>query len=177
VPDEEPGVDPEVALEAREVVGKGLPVPRQPLFERAEGHPLDPSHHPPEVVDIVGAQWREREPAVPGDHRRDSVDVGRRRSGIPQQLRVVVRVRVDDPRRHDQPADVHRARRGLVDVTHRDDPPVADPDVGPGARTPGPVDHGAASQQYVQHGSPPRSPSTTTAPTRRVTGSSTSPRI
>ena len=67
VPDEEPGVDPDAALEPAEVLAEGLPVPVDALLERGERHALDLRHHPAQVVGVLGVQRREREAAVAAD--------------------------------------------------------------------------------------------------------------
>ena len=51
----------------------------------------------------------------------------------------------------DQTVGVDRRRRALVDLADRHDPPVADADVGPDAWCAGPVDHGSAGDQNVEH--------------------------
>ncbi len=54
---------------------------------------------------------REREAAVAADDARDAVDVARRRRRVPEELRVVVGVRVDEARGDDEPVGVDRPRR------------------------------------------------------------------
>jgi hypothetical protein len=73
VPDEEPGVDGERAVEAIEVLAEGLPVPRHALGQRLERHALDARQHPHEVVGLARRQRRDREAAVAADDRRDAV--------------------------------------------------------------------------------------------------------
>ena len=63
----------------------------------------------------------------------------RRQRRVPQDLRVVVRVDVDEPRRDDAARRVDLARRGHA-VADLDDPAVGDTDVGAPRRRPGPVD-------------------------------------
>ena len=69
-----------------------------PVLERGERHALDLRHHPAEVVGVLGVHRREREAAVAADDAGDAVDVARRRDRVPEQLRVVVGVRVDEAR-------------------------------------------------------------------------------
>ena len=129
VPDQEADVDADGAVEPVEVVTEGRPAPRHTLLECGERHALDLRHHATQVVGIVLVQRREREAAVPGDHARDAVHARRRGRGIPEQLRVVVRVRVDETRSDDETVGVDDLVRALVGV-HRHHAPVAHPDVG-----------------------------------------------
>jgi hypothetical protein len=45
VPDEEPGIHCQLAVETVEVLPEGLPVPRHAGGERLEGHALDAGEH------------------------------------------------------------------------------------------------------------------------------------
>ena len=127
---EEAGVDGQVAVEPVEPLAEGAPVPRRARLERVERHALDPRHHAHHVVDVLGPERRDREPAVAADHRGDAVQRRRGDRRVPQRLDVVVRVQVDEAGTHDQAVGVDGARRGFVDRTDRDDAPVADADVG-----------------------------------------------
>ena len=73
VADEEPGVHCERAVEAVEVLAKGLPVPWHAGGEGLEGHALDAGEHAHEVVGFARSQRRDREAAVAADDRRDAV--------------------------------------------------------------------------------------------------------
>ena len=127
VPGEEAGVDRGAArLDPLEVVAERLPVPRQALLQRRERDALDPGHQPRQIVDVLVGGGREREPAVAAEHGGDAVHRRRARRRVPQQLRVVVRVEVDEAGRDHEVGRVDRARRALVDVADLDDPAVAD---------------------------------------------------
>ena len=133
VADHEPDVERDPAVERAEVVGERAPVPRHAVLERGERHALDLRHHPAEVVGVVGRDRREREAAVAGDHARDAVQVRRARGRVPEQLRVVVRVRVDDAGRDHEAAGVDRLGRVVGHVADLDDAAVADARRRPGA--------------------------------------------
>ena len=75
----------------------------------------------------------------------------RRQRGVPEHLRVVVRVDVDEARRDDLALGVDRARRLLVDVADRRDPAVADSDVGDPAGRTRAVDDRATADDHVEH--------------------------
>ena len=76
-------------------------------------------------------------------------------AGIPEQLRVVVRVRVDEARRDDETRRVDDLGRVLVDRADGNDAPVADADVGAPRRRARAVDEQAAADQRVEHPDPP----------------------
>ena len=134
-----------------------------PCSSAASGMPSTLRHHPAQVVGVAVVQRREREPAVAADHGGDAVHARRARGGVPEELRVVVRVRVDEPGR-DHEAGRRRSRRWRRSsiVADGDDAPVGDPDVGDHARAPGAVDHGRALDDLVEHWVP-RSPAATAA--------------
>ena len=98
VADEEPGVHADVAVEPVEVVGEGLPVPVDAVLERGERHALDLRHHPADVVGVARLDRREGEAAVAADDRGHAVHVRRRGARVPEELGVVVGVRVDEAR-------------------------------------------------------------------------------
>ena len=114
VADEEGRVDAEPAVEAGEIVAEALPLPVDALLERGERHPFDLRHHPAQVVGITGSAGGEREAAVAADDGGDAVHVRRRRGRVPEQLRVVVRVGIDDAGDHEQAVGVDDRGRLLV---------------------------------------------------------------
>ena len=143
VTDEEAGVHRDPALEAVEELAEGLPLPVDAVLERGERHALDPGHHPAQVVGVAVVQRREREAAVAADHGGDAVHARRARGGVPHELRVVVRVRVDEAgcdARGRSPSITTAASSSIV--PDRDDAAVGDADVGDHARRPGAVDDG-----------------------------------
>ena len=58
---------------------------------------------------VLGAGRRDREAAVAGDDGGDAVEARRRERRVPEHLRVVVRVDVDEPGRDDVAAGVEHA--------------------------------------------------------------------
>jgi hypothetical protein len=151
VPDEEPHIEADAAVERTEVVGERAPAPRHAGLERGEGHALDLGHHAPEVIGVGRGDRREGKAAIPGDHARHTMEVRGAGRGIPEQLRVVVRMRVDDARRNHEPARVDRLGRLVGHRADRHDAAVADSDVGaPRGRT-GPVDDRSALDHAVEH--------------------------
>ncbi len=87
------------------------------------------------------------------------MQAGRRRPTVPVQLGVVVRMRVDEPRRHEQSIGVEHRLGGVADSTDFDDAATIDPDVGHIGRTARAVDDRPAFDYVVKHVPPsPRSP-------------------
>ena len=152
MPDEETGIDAEPALQPVEVFPKSGPVPRHAVLQGGQGHPLDLGHHLADVVRVLGIDGGEGEAAVAPDDSRHAVHVGRGGQRIPEELCVVVRVRVDHAGHHGESPGVELRRPGFIDLPDGDDPAVADADVGETARVPGPVDDRAGSDDIVEHG-------------------------
>ena len=153
VSDQEACIDRQLGLlDRREVVGEGLPTPPDTGLERLERHALDLLHHPAGVVGVLGAQRRKGEPAVAAEHRRHAVLVGRRDPRIPEQLRVVVGVVVDEARRDDQARWRRRSRsRPRRRRRRRDDPAVAHPDVSDVRRGSSAINDRRAFDEVVEH--------------------------
>ena len=158
---EEAGVHAQASLEPVEELAEGAPVPCGPALERRQRNAFDAGHHAHHVVDIApmdlgDAEGCDREPAVAPEHRCHPVQRRRRAIGIPQRLRVVVRVHVDEPGRHDLPGHIDGSHRGVVDVPDRDDAPVTDADVGAPPGCAGAVDHIATGEHQIEHHLLPR---------------------
>src|SRR6185503_11961141 len=95
----------------------------------------------------------EAETAIADHHRGDAVPRRQRAVRIPEELRVVVRVQVDEARRHDQAAGVDHLV-GIVGAQLADlgDHPVLDAKVALEARQPAAVDDHAAADHAVEAG-------------------------
>src|SRR4029079_9322756 len=74
-----------------------------------------------------------------------------RRRRIPEELCVVVRVRVDEAGRDDHVAGVDRLVGVFIDLADRDDAAVANADIGALTGCPGAVDDGAAPDHGIEH--------------------------
>jgi hypothetical protein len=94
------------AVDAVEELGIGDPVPRQPAPHRLVRDRLDPGHGEHRTLTHLRSHRREAEAAVPDHHRRHPVPAGERQVRIPEQLRIVVRVEIDEAGRDDHPARV-----------------------------------------------------------------------
>src|SRR4029079_11680564 len=89
--------------------------------------------------------------AVPGDHGRASELWRRRARRIPEHLRVLVRVDVDEAGRDAEACGCTRLTRRLVEPTHRDDATVAYADVRALRRRARAVDDETAGDGEVEH--------------------------
>lgn len=150
-------VDGGPALQRVQVLAEGVPVPRRALLQRDQGHALHLGHHPPCVVRVlrpVGVERRQREAAVAARDGGHAVVHGGGGVRVPEQLGVVVRVRVDEAGREHQPGGVLTAP-GLLPhapgLPDNGDPPVPDPDIGHTRGRPGTVDEGRALDEVIKH--------------------------
>lgn len=130
------------AIDAVEEFGKGDPVPRQPGLHRRIGNRFHARHGQHRALAILGMHRGEAEAAVADYNRSDPVPTGNRTVGIPEQLGVIVGVKVDKSGRDNRAGCVDDA---LGSVARK--PPdlgdlaVLDPDIGAEPRHPGPVDY------------------------------------
>src|SRR5690606_18805094 len=99
------------------------------------------------------AHRRQREAAVAGDDAGDAVERGRVADRVPGDLRVVVRVRVDDARRHHSSVGVELAPGPATrEAADRRDRAAGDADVGVPRRHPRTVDDEPVANDEVEHG-------------------------
>ena len=128
-----------------EVLGEGLElVPGHAGRQRVEAHVLDVLERPRQERHAVGADGCDGEAAVPRDHRGDPVERGRRQVRVPEHLRVVVGVDVDEAGGHDLAPGIEHT------LTFEPLPDVADPSAGD-SDVAGP----AGGARAVHHGAPP----------------------
>ena len=94
----------------REVLGERREVPRD-ARARASSTFMSSTFSSVRAMSVVvlGPGRRDREAAVAGDDRGDAVEARRRERGVPEHLRVVVRVDVDEAGRDDAAAGVEHA--------------------------------------------------------------------
>ena len=159
VPDVGAHVDGDAALERVQVLPERPARPAEARPERLDRHALHARQHVREPGGVVGLGGREREAAVAGEDGGDAVPRRRRRRRLPVQLRIVVRMDVDESRRDDAPVGVDGARCALRHPADADDAAVAHGDVGAVGRHARAVDDPAAAYDEVEaHASPPSSP-------------------
>src|SRR5688572_21078119 len=90
--------------------------------------------------------------------------VRRCRIRIPEELRVVVRMRIDEAGTQDEPVGVDRAAGGFIDITHGDDASISHPEIADEAGLTRAVDDRGSLDQMVEHRTPPE----LSSPTLRI---------
>ena len=121
VTDERHEVHTETDVDRLEVLVEGLPRPRQHGAERPHRQVLDAAERGEHRLAVLGAQRRQREPAVAHERRRHAVPDGGRAEPVPERLGVVVGVQIDDPRGHEEAVGVDGPRgRGVHPADLRD---------------------------------------------------------
>ena len=114
------------ALDAREVLGVRLERPVDAGLERRASACPRPRRACAAASPRLGRARRDREPAVAGHHAGDALVRRRRQPRVPQHLRVVVRVQVEETRRTSS-NPTRRARAPRQVRRDLDDAPVAIP--------------------------------------------------
>ena len=134
-----------------EVFTERFPGPRDALVQRRAGDVFDALHELDDPVVVVGPARREPDAAVAHHDRRDAVPRRRHQPVVPRGLAVVMRMDVDEARRHQRAICVDDPRRSAVDVSDRDDEAVVDGDIAAARRRASAVDHRAATDhQFVR---------------------------
>ncbi len=150
VADEEARIGRDGAVETTEPFAEGGPRPVEEL-QCGQGHSFHPSHHPGEVVGVLGAGRGEREAAVAPDDGRHPVEGGGARGRVPGELRVVVGVQVDETGGHQETVGVDDGCCRFVDLADRHDRAVAHADVRAAGGASGPVHHRPTTDDQVEH--------------------------
>ena len=138
-----------------EIGGEAVPGEFDPLPERFDRDRLDPRQQADEEVAVLGARRCQRNPAIAGDHCRHSVKRRGRKRPVPQQLRVIMGVDVNEAGRDHPPLRVDLAPRGPVDLTDERNTPFADRDIAAARRSAGSVDQQAVADDQVIHRATP----------------------
>ena len=136
------------------VLGVRLPVPCQPVENRIARNVLDALHHLGERRAVLGTTRRERDSAVAHDDARHPVPTARGADRIPGELRIEVRVDVDEARRDEPTLGIDLTSTRAVDpaVVQSDDlgdPVGLDADVRTSRRSARAVDDGAVTNDDV----------------------------
>ena len=151
VPHQRRDIDAQPRLQRAQVVLERLPGPVDPVLKRRHRQVLDLAEHAAEPIALLLAQRRKRQRAVARHHRRYPVLQRRARLSVPAELRVVVRVRIDETRRCGEAVGVDLSLAPFGHAAHAGDPPAADADLPPIAGHPRSViDVGVADDQ-VHH--------------------------
>ena len=133
-----------------EIIGEGLKGPGNPRGEHVRGHPLDVLEGLRHQRALIGVQGRDPEPAVPGQHGGDAMPAGRSEFRVPEHLRVVMCVRVDEAGCEDQSGQIDSppgcSRRY---VTHLGDVPAVHLDIGLPGRRSGTVGYPRSAENQI----------------------------
>jgi len=123
----------------------------QTVLHRVVGNRLGARHREHRAIAEVGAHRREAEAAVAEHHRGDAVPSRNSAPGIPSDLRVVVRVQIDESGRDDHTVGIddffRRAGRAPADLR---DFAILDPDVAAKTWHPRSVNYGAAFDVKIE---------------------------
>ena len=145
------------AIDGIEVLARRVPSPRHAGAQRLERHAFDARQHAHDVVAVGVGERRDGEPAVAPDHGRDAVQRRRREPRVPEDLRVEMRVDVDEPRCDDQTVGVDGLARGFAERARRGnahDAAVAHADVGVPAGRARAIDDESTGNCEIEHCSP-----------------------
>ena len=107
------------------------------------GNVLDGLHHAGEEFAVLLPARREGDPAVAEQRGGDAVPSDGRHLGVPADLRIEVRVQVDESRRDDVSLGIDFLGTALVHPTHGRDGVAVNGDVGFDRFVAGSVDYGA----------------------------------
>ncbi len=143
------------AVDRVEILGHGLPVPRDRLAQRSAGDAFDALHEADQPIVPVGRGGREPDTAVAHHHRRDAVPDRGREQRVPGDLPVVVGVDVDEAGRDREAGGVELLTARVADGAHGGDAPVVDRHVGGEGPTAPAVDHGPVADDHLVHAGPP----------------------
>jgi len=137
-----------------EILREGLeaPVLAHAGLERGDAHALDLLERADDEVAMGAARRRDAEAAIAYHHRGDAVPGRDAEHAIPQDLRIVMRVDVDEARADDAPRGIDRLARILRCSPKRHHLAAGDADITGVARAAGAVDDAAAGDlQVVGH--------------------------
>src|SRR5207245_8533947 len=99
-----------------------------------------------------GLAWRDADAAVAHHHGRDAVPRGAGDQGIPANLCVVMRMRIDEAGCEDEVARIDYFLRAVFDFANFGDAPVLDRDVAMKSGRPGSVDYRSVlDHEIVRH--------------------------
>ena len=146
-------VERDAPAQCGDVVGEALPRPLEGAAEGGVGHLLDLLEHADQLGAVLGLERRQRERAVAVHHGGDAVLERRPRLSVPEQLRVEMRVRVDEAGCDDEAVGVDRASCGRApQVADRFDDAASDAEVSAALGRARSIDDAAIANQDVEHG-------------------------
>ena len=135
-----------------EIVGEGLPIELHALAQHGAGDIFDAFHQVDQVARGTRPHRGEADAAIAEHRRGDAMPRAGRDERIPGRLAVVVRVDVDEARRHDQARGVDLAPGRAELGADRGDLSILHCDIGDQAWGARAVNHGSVSDDEVKHG-------------------------
>ena len=118
-------------LDRIEILGKRLERPVHPRPQRISRHALDVLQRQHDRLARIRTSRRHRIPTIPHNHRRDAMPTRRHQVTIPRDLRVVMRMTVNEPRSQHQPRQIDHRRARPIDIADLSDPPRLHPHITP----------------------------------------------
>src|SRR5215468_8186212 len=155
-----------VLTDSSKKLGECLPAPFERLAHDCSRDVLDTLHQVYEFLTMIRLAWREADPAVAHNHRRDTVPGRRDEPAVSHRLGIVVSVDIDESRRHDAAPGVDLLRGPLRHLSDRDDAAVLDGDVPVAWSAPCAVDDRTVSYNEVEIAGHAASPSVSSCPER-----------
>ena len=134
-----------------EIFAKGFPTPFDAGFHRVARQVFGALEIAEHEVGVLRRTGREGETAVAHDDGGDAVVAGAGAERVPEDLRVHVRVAIDEARRHHLPTGIDAALGALIDAANLDYLTVLDADIGRETRTARTVYHIAVFDHQVVH--------------------------
>lgn len=129
---------------------EGLPVPGDALGEHLEGDRLHVDEIAHGDLARLGPAGRDADAAIAHHHRGHAVPGGGRERPVPADLRVVMRVRIDEAGRNREARGVDGSFDLFLDsLFHGKDLSIQNPDIGSPCRRPAAVDHEAVLDEQI----------------------------
>jgi hypothetical protein len=133
------------ALDIRQILGEGLPVPIDPGQHSLGWNVLYRGQAARKPLLVSRLARRQRKAAIAHHDASDAVPAGAAAERVPGDLRIHVGVAVDETGGNDQPVRIDRLLGGGADTADLDNPPALDADICAIARHSRAIDYGAVT--------------------------------
>ena len=132
-----------------EELGESLPIPRDSLIENVEGDAFDIDKIPHGDLAGLGQTWRDPDTTIAHDDAGDTVPRGRRYRPVPADLCVIVRVGIDEARRHHAITRIDDFMSTAIDLSDLYDLAARDRHVGTHSWRSGSIDNGSVLDHEI----------------------------